>query len=65
MRETHRGSPDGLSVYTYEANTEYDLPVDLAAVFIRERWAEEIDELPLPKYEKKIVKPNRKKGGDK
>jgi len=41
MLSTERGSPDGTHVYTYVSGVEYDLPPDLAAVFLRERWAVE------------------------
>jgi hypothetical protein len=46
MLETRQGSPDGISVATYEEGQTYDIPKDLAGVFIREDWAE-----PLKKKE--------------
>lgn len=62
MLVSQKGSPDGIRVYLYETGQEYDLPDGLAQVFIREGWAESIIETsPLPQYEKKIVKPSRKK----
>lgn len=47
MLETKDGSPDGLKVNTYEKGTEHDLSgsageQDLASVFVREKWAEEV-----------------------
>lgn len=42
MTETRLGSPDGIQVNTYESGRVYDLPTDLAEVFLRERWADEV-----------------------
>lgn len=39
MLETRSGSPDGVSTVLYEKNREYELPDDLACVFIKEKWA--------------------------
>lgn len=46
MLSTQRGAEDGVAVQTYEAGSEYDLghsagARDLAAVFLREGWAEQ------------------------
>lgn len=34
MLKTSRGSPNGVIVNTYEAGEVYDLPIDLAVVFV-------------------------------
>ena len=47
MLKTMRGSPDGIQVFEYRAGQKYDLPDDLAGVFLREGWAEEDKELVL------------------
>jgi hypothetical protein len=47
MLKTMRGSPDGIQVFEYQAGQKYDLPDDLAGVFLREGWAEEDKELVL------------------
>ncbi len=39
MLETRSGSPDGVSTVLYEKDREYELPDDLACVFIKEKWA--------------------------
>ena len=39
MLETRSGSPDGVSTVLYERDREYELPDDLAYVFIKEKWA--------------------------
>lgn len=46
MLQTQRGSPDGVTVLTYEAGKEYDLTAtrgarELAEVFVLNDWAEE------------------------
>lgn len=35
MKETQKGSPNGLVVNTYEKGNEYDLPESLANVFLK------------------------------
>jgi hypothetical protein len=35
------GSVDGLSTALYKAGEKYDLPDDLAGIFLREGWAEQ------------------------
>ena len=42
-----RGSPDGIEVRHYEAGKKYDLPAELADVFLAQGWAEEDKELVL------------------
>lgn len=34
MLQTSRGSPNGVIVSTYEAGAVYDIPLDLAVVFV-------------------------------
>lgn len=36
-----KGSPDGIQVNEYEAGKKYDLPANLAQVFLDNNWAEE------------------------
>jgi len=48
MRGTHRGSPDGINVESYEEGKSYDLPSDLAEVFVREGWAVAVEAPPAP-----------------
>lgn len=71
MRETRAGSPDGRVVYTYEAGEIYDAetipPVDddLAAVFVREGWADDVAAVSKPasaaKRATKVSKPDEGK----
>ena len=47
MRETRRGSDDGVTVKDYLVGQEYELTgspraEDLAAVFVREKWADQV-----------------------
>jgi len=48
MLATKAGSPDGIQVLDYQAGQKYDLPGDLAVVFLRDGWAEEDKESPPP-----------------
>ncbi|MDQ0417918.1 hypothetical protein J2Z48_002102 [Croceifilum oryzae] len=41
MIHTMSGSPDGLTIYVYEADQIYDLPSSLARIFLEEGWARE------------------------
>ncbi len=43
VTKTTRAAPDGLTVCRYEAGQSYDLPADLARVFIKEGWGREPD----------------------
>lgn len=43
MKETRRGSPNGVDVNRYLEGEEYDLPETLANVFIGNGWAEEVE----------------------
>lgn len=58
MTETRNGSPDGITVQTYEAGTAHNLPDDLANVFLSEGWAvcDFADGEPGP-AESKVVAP--------
>lgn len=54
MLETQRGAEDGVTLRTYETGVEYDLghtagARDLAAVFVREGWAEQVAAPPSPR----------------
>ena len=61
MLQTTRGSPDGIQVFEYRAGGKYDLPESLAAVFLREGFAEEDKELVLEtKEEPRAEAPARK-----
>jgi len=44
MKETHRGSSDGIEVTLYEAGKKYSISPRLAKIFISAGWAEEIEE---------------------
>ncbi len=52
MRSTQLGSPDGHAVHRYEAGATYSgetvppMSADLAAVFLREGWAEDANTPP-------------------
>jgi hypothetical protein len=53
MLKAVQGSPDGVTVRRYEAGSEHDLSSssgerDLAAVFVREGWAEAAAQAPGP-----------------
>lgn len=42
MKETRKGSPDGISVVEYEKGREYELPPRLAQIFIGAAYAEPV-----------------------
>jgi len=44
MIKTVNGSPDGVTVNRYEAGHEYDIPEDLAAVFLKAKMAKQVKE---------------------
>ncbi len=46
MKKDQDGSPDGLSVRTYEKDKTYDLPSDLANAFVSMKVAEEVSAGP-------------------
>lgn len=56
MVETKKGSPDGINAFEYVKGREYDLPPDLANVFIREGWAKLVDaKKTVSASEKKVI----------
>lgn len=73
MKETRHGSPDGRAVHAYQAGEVYDadttppLSDDLASVFLREGWAEEVSETdtapetPAAKRARKVTGPTETK----
>lgn len=46
MIGTHRGSPDGVTVETYQDGERYEVPESLGTVFVTEGWAEVVEEEP-------------------
>lgn len=56
MRGTHRGSPDGINVESYDEGKHYDLPSDLAEVFVREGWAVAVEAPPAAAQEPATAK---------
>jgi len=46
MLSSHEGSRDGNHVQWYLEGHTYEIPLSLAAIFLKEGWAEEID-LPM------------------
>ncbi len=42
MLKTKNGSPDGMAVLTYAEDRVYELPEDLARVFIKQKWAKRL-----------------------
>lgn len=38
MLETRTGSPDGMTVRSYTKGEQYEMPGDLAQVFVQEGW---------------------------
>ena len=49
MLKTRQGSPDGISVHTYCAEDIVEIPDELAKVFIRKRWAKNMESKNLGK----------------
>ncbi len=49
VTKTTRAAPDGLMVRRYEAGQSYDLPADLARVFIAEGWGRAMEAAPANK----------------
>lgn len=41
MKETKKGSPDGIEVREYLAGESYEMPEQLGVVFVKEGWGEE------------------------
>jgi len=48
MKETHRGSANGVDIQLYEAGKEYPIQPRLAKIFISAGWADEIPDKPEP-----------------
>lgn len=59
MKETRKGSPDGLTISEYVAGRVYEIPFDLASVFVREGWGVVVDVEPVeqPALKAKAMKP--------
>lgn len=57
MLKTARGSPDGININEYKSGEIYNLPDDLGNIFLKEKWAELIEEKTIEEgvLEKKIV----------
>lgn len=60
MKSTQKGSPDGITVHTYEKGEVYDLPDSLAEVFLEEGWAEKPRKTVGPTDNKKDGPPETK-----
>ena len=62
MLKTRQGSPDGISVVTYCADDVFDIPDELAKVFLRKRWAKKNETKNLGKApENKRAKARKKR----
>jgi len=77
MLKTVKGSPNGIDILEYESGEIYNLPKELADIFIHEGWAKieekiieegvieekvvEIPETQVIKREKKVIKHKEKK----
>jgi len=59
MKETRKGSPDGLTISEYVAGRVYEIPFDLAEVFVREGWSivVEVEPEEQPALKPKVTKP--------
>lgn len=53
VTKTMKGSPDGLTVNEYLEGQTYEMPFDLATVFIREGWGTSCEVEPSEKPEVK------------
>jgi hypothetical protein len=67
MLKAAKGSEEGISTRLYEAGREYDLPdtdrgLDLALVFIHEKWAEEVKNRPVAPENRAIPAAPKNKG---
>jgi hypothetical protein len=59
MIQTATGSPDGLSVRTFDKGKQYELPESLAAVFVDQMQVAKyavIDEAPNPRKKREPAK---------
>ena len=59
MKETKKGSPDGVQVFEYKKGRTYDLPDRLANAFVRAGWATAVK--PPKPPEEKIEEENETK----
>ena len=59
MKETKKGSPDGVEVNEYKKGRTYDLPDRLAGAFVRAGWATVVKPPKPPEEEKetKVIEP--------
>lgn len=64
MLKTVRGSPNGFDINEYKSGEIYNLPKELADIFIHEGWAElieeKIEEKTIDIFEKKVVEVKEK-----
>lgn len=61
MIQTATGSPDGLSVRTFDKGKQYELPEALAAVFVDQMQVAKyavVDEAPKPRKKREPAKEN-------
>lgn len=56
MLKESKGSPDGIRVETYKVGKSYEIPENLASVFLKLGWAEKDKSLKGPKESKDEVK---------
>ena len=61
MVRTVKASPDGIEVRTYEEGQTYDLPHELARIFLAEGWAVIPAEEEVGPSESKPYRPRRRK----
>ena len=57
VTKTTRAASDGLTVRRYEAGQSYDLPADLARVFIAEGWGRAMEAAPANKAFERAPEP--------
>ncbi len=56
MLETRTGSPDGVRVRSYAKGEQYELPDDLAQVFVQEGWGKPVQaRIRKPLVSKKVL----------
>ena len=60
MKKTQVGSPDGIKVINYIAGEQYDLPDDLADVFVKQMKIAEPAGSPEAQEEKMVTPPENK-----
>lgn len=47
MLQTRSGSPNGVSTVLYEKDREYEIPDELAQIFLKEKWARPVGKKDL------------------